>query len=223
MRATSFRVVAIDGPAGAGKSTVARGVAEALDLPVLDTGAMYRTVTLLALRQGLDLGDGDAIAAAAERAAMEFEDGAVLDGRDVSADIRHPDVSRVVSQVSAHPRVRSALRARQRSWVEEHTGGVLEGRDIGTVVLPDATLKVFLTASDDERARRRARDEEAAARPSDLEAVQDAVSRRDTLDHRTTPLEPAADAVVIDTTGRSTADVVGEIVARFEAAVGAAP
>lgn len=217
-----IRVVAIDGPAGSGKSTVARGVADALGLEVLDTGAMYRAVTLLAIEGGFDLGDGEAIARAAERAILELGDppGSVrLDGRDVSREIRGPAVSAGVSQVSSHPPVRALLRRRQREWAEQRGGGAVEGRDIGTVVFTDAPLKVFLTANEEERARRRHRDEHAAARPADLEAVRDAVDRRDALDHRTTPLTPAPDAVVIDTTGRTVDDVVDEIVDRWHAAV----
>jgi CMP/dCMP kinase len=219
-----IRVVAIDGPAGSGKTTVARGVGDTLGLEVLDTGAMYRAVTLLALQRGIDLRDGEAIARAAEQTSLDVGDppGSIrLDGRDVSREIRGPAVSAGVSTVSAHPPVRALLRARQRAWAEERGGGVVEGRDIGTVVFTDAPVKVFLTASDDERARRRQRDEEAAERPVDLAEVRDAVDRRDTLDNRTTPLEPAPDAVVIDTTGREVDDVVKEIVDRFEAAVGA--
>jgi cytidylate kinase len=221
-----IRVVAIDGPAGSGKSTVARGVADALGLEVLDTGAMYRAVTLLAMERGLDLEDSEAIARAAEQATMEVGSppGSVrLDGRDVSKEIRGPAVSAGVSAVSAHAPVRALLRARQREWANERGGGVVEGRDIGTVVFTDAPVKVFLTASDDERARRRRLDEEAAERPAELGAVRDAVGRRDTLDNKTTPLEPASDAVVIDTTGREVGDVVKEIVARYETAVGADP
>jgi cytidylate kinase len=217
-----IRVVAIDGPAGSGKSTVARGVADALGLEVLDTGAMYRAVTLLALERSFDLGDGDAIARAAEGAVLELRDppGSVrLDGRDVSREIRGPDVSTAVSQVSSHPAVRALLRRRQREWAEQRGGGVVEGRDIGTVVFTDAPLKIFLTAGEEERARRRHRDERAAARPADLEAVRDAVDRRDALDHRTTPLAPAPDAIVIDTTGRTVEDVVDEIVERWKSTV----
>jgi cytidylate kinase len=218
-----IRVVAIDGPAGSGKTTVARGVAESLDLAVLDTGAMYRAVTLLALERGIDLADGDAIARAAEQTTLELGDppGSVrLDGRDVSREIRGPAVSAGVSTVSAHPEVRTLLRGRQRAWAEERGGGVVEGRDIGTVVFTDAPLKVFLTASDEERARRRHRDEEAAERPADFAEVRDAVGRRDALDNRTTPLEPAPDALVIDTTGREVDDVVKDIVEQFESVVG---
>jgi len=219
-----IRVVAIDGPAGSGKSTVARGVADRLGLEVLDTGAMYRAVTQLALENGLDLGDGGAIARAADGAVLELGEppGSVrLDGRDISAEIRGPTVSAGVSEVSSHPAVRAILRRRQREWAEHRGGGVVEGRDIGTVVFTDAPLKVFLTANEDERARRRYRDEHAAARPSDLDAVRDAVDRRDALDHRTTPLTPAPDAVLIDTTGRTIDDVVDEIVDRFVAVAGA--
>lgn len=217
-----IRVVAIDGPAGSGKTTVARGVADAIGLEVLDTGAMYRAATLLALERGVHLDDGEAIARAAERTVLDIGNppGSVrLDGRDVSREIRGPAVSAGVSQVSSHPEVRALLRRRQREWVEQRGGGVVEGRDIGTVVFQDAPLKVFLTARDEERALRRQRDEQRAARPADLEAVRDAVDRRDALDHRTTPLTPAPDAVVIDTTGREVDDVVREIVERWRSTV----
>lgn len=218
-----IRVVAIDGPAGSGKTTVARGVGDALGLEVLDTGAMYRGVTLLALERGIDLRDGETIARAAAETDLELGDppGSVrLDGRDVSREIRGPAVSAGVSTVSAHPAVRKLLRGRQRAWAEERGGAVVEGRDIGTVVFTDAPVKVFLTASEDERARRRHRDEEAAQRSAELADVRDAVDRRDTLDNRTTPLAPATDAVVIDTTGREVDDVVKEIVERYESVVG---
>jgi cytidylate kinase len=220
-----IRVVAIDGPAGSGKTTVARGVSDALGLEVLDTGAMYRAVTLLALERGIDPRDGDAIARAAEQTELELGDppGSVrLDDRDVSGEIRGPAVSGAVSTVSAHPAVRKLLRERQRAWAADRGGGVVEGRDIGTVVFTDAPVKVFLTASDDERARRRHRDEEVAQRPVDLADVRQAVDQRDALDHRTTPLEPASDAMVIDTTGREVDDVEKEIVERYESVVGSA-
>jgi cytidylate kinase len=184
---------------------------------------MYRAVTLLALERGLDLRDGEAIALAAEATDLELGDlpGSVrLAGQDVSAEIRGPAVSAGVSTVSAHPAVRKLLRGRQRGWAESRRGGVVEGRDIGTVVFTDAPVKVFLTASDDERARRRLRDEAAAERTPGIDEVRDAVERRDALDHRTTPLEPAPDAAVIDTTGRDVDDVVKEIVDRFESVMG---
>ena len=220
------RVVAIDGPAGSGTSTIARGVADALSLRVLDTGAMYRTATLAALERGLDPADAGAVTAAARAADIVVgengEDAVRLDGRDVRAEIRGPAVTAAVSIVSAHPGVREVMVARQRDWIERHGGGVVEGRDIGTVVFPDAPVKVFLTASDEERARRRQRDEEAAARPAEVADVRDALTRRDALDsaRTTSPLRPANDALVIDTTGRTVDDVVGEIVGRFELTVG---
>src|SRR5262245_30770416 len=148
MKAES-RVVAIDGPSGSGKSTIARGVACALGLEVLDTGAMYRAVAVAALEHGVRLDDEQACAALARDHEIAVEAGVTtIDGRDVSTDIRGPEATTAVSTVAAHPAVRSVLVAQQRAWVERHAGGVVEGRDIGTVVFPNAPLKVFLTASD---------------------------------------------------------------------------
>jgi cytidylate kinase len=213
-------IVAIDGPSGSGKSTVARGVAARLGYDVLDTGAMYRAVTLLVLDRGTDPDDGAAAAALAD--AMELELGArtCLDGRDVTAAIRGPEVTAAVSTVSAHPAVRAALVARQRAWVAERGGGVVEGRDIGTVVFPHARVKVFLTASDLERARRRQRDEEAADRTVAVDSVHADLVRRDQIDSTRTvsPLQAAPDALHVDTTGRAVDEVVGEIVERWDEA-----
>lgn len=216
------RVVAIDGPSGSGKSTVGRGVAAELDLHVLDTGAMYRSVTLAALIAGADLTDAAVCGRIAQDARVELEDEIVrLDGQDVSAQIRGPEVTGVVSTVSAYPEVRRELVRRQRAWVEEHGGGVVEGRDIGTVVFPDAPVKVFLTASDEERANRRHRDEQAAERSTKVADVLESLARRDALDtgRAASPLRAADDALVLDTTGRSVDDVVAEIVERFRAQV----
>lgn len=217
-------VVAIDGPSGAGKSTVARRVAADLGLEVLDTGAMYRAVTLAVLDAGVDPGDEDACAAIAERAEIEPRASqTILDGRDVSVEIRSPRVDATVSTVSAHPAVRKVLVQHQRSWVAAHDGGVVEGRDIGTVVFPDAVVKVFLTASESERARRR-RDEGHPASPVSVETVQEDLERRDRLDstRATSPLVAAPDAMIIDTTGRPIDDVVAEIVEQVRARTGAA-
>jgi CMP/dCMP kinase len=216
-------IVAVDGPSGSGKSTVARGVARALGFEVLDTGAMYRAVTLAALEAGVSLGDEEACAKLAQASTIDVTRGVTtLDGRDVSAEIRGPEVTAAVSLVSAHPAVRRVLVDRQRAWADQHGGGVVEGRDIGTVVFPDAAVKVFLTASDDERARRRHRDEAAAAREVEVEAVREALRTRDHIDSSriVSPLRAADDAVVIDTTGRGVDDVVAEIVARFRASRG---
>jgi cytidylate kinase len=210
-------VVAIDGPGGSGKSTIARGVARALGWPVLDTGAMYRAVTLAVLESRFGLDDEEACARIAEERTIAVDDGVtMIDGRDVSHEIRGPGVTAAVSAVSAHPRVRAVLVARQRAWLAEHGAGVVEGRDIGTVVFPAAPVKVFLTASDEERARRRQRDEEASARAVRVEEVQTDLARRDALDsgRRASPLRPAEDAMVVDTTGRSVESVVGELVER---------
>jgi cytidylate kinase len=218
----SERVVAIDGPSGSGKSTVARGVATELALHVLDTGAMYRSVALAVLDARADVNDAEVCGRIAQDSSIDLEDEVVrLDGRDVSAQIRGPEVTAAVSLISAHPQVRRHLVARQRAWVEEHGGGVVEGRDIGTVVFPAAPVKVFLTASDEERAKRRQLDEVAAARPTDVAAVQESLARRDELDSRraASPLRAADDALLVDTTGRSVDDVVREIVARFRKAV----
>jgi cytidylate kinase len=220
-----MKVVAIDGPAGSGKSTVARGIAAALGLPTLDTGAMYRAVALAALEADVDLGDADAVSAVARAVDVSVEgDVTTLDGVDVSAEIRGPRVTAAVSQVSGHPSVRTVLVERQRAWVRQHGGGVVEGRDIGTVVLPDAPLKVFITARDDVRAARRQRDEEAAQRTVDADQVRDALNRRDradgTLGRATRPEDAAPDAVVVDTSDVTADVVISDLVARAERAFG---
>ena len=223
------RVVAIDGPAGSGKSTVARGVAAALGLPALDTGAMYRASALAALDAGVDLADADAVTAVARAAAITVEHGVTtLDGHDVSVEIRGPRVTGAVSQVSGHPSVRAVLVERQRAWVAQHGGGVVEGRDIGTVVLPDAQLKVFITARDDVRAARRQRDEADAERPVEPDAVRDSLNERDradgTLGRATRPEDAAPDAIVVDTSDVTADEVIADLVARaaeaFEDCVG---
>ncbi len=215
-----MRIVAIDGPSGAGKSTVARGVAAELGLAVLDTGAMYRAVTHVALERGIDLTDEAACAAMATGLDLEVDDRVVVDGRDVSTAIRGPEVTAAVSTVSAHPEVRRVLVRRQREWVAARDGGVVEGRDIGTVVFPETPVKVFLTASDDERARRRQRDEAHAAREVDLEEVRESLSERDRLDstRTTSPLQQAPDALVLDTTAMTADEAIAAVVARAEAA-----
>jgi len=200
------RVIAIDGPAGSGKSTISRALSERLALATLDTGASYRAVTAAALRAGLDLGDLEAVAALARSARLSIDDTVVIDGVDVTEEIRSDQVNHAVSLVAANPEVRSVLVDWQRSWVAAHGGGIVEGRDIGSVVFPDATVKLYLTASADERARRRA-DEGAAS-----------VERRDRLDstRAASPLKPARDAVEIDTTAHGVDAVVALVLEHIE-------
>jgi cytidylate kinase len=203
-------VIAIDGPAGAGKSTVARGLAEALGLTYLDSGAMYRCVALAALRRGVDLDDPEAAGALARERQIRFEgDRVELDGEDVTEAIRAPEISVAASRVSVHPPVREAMVERQRALI---TAGdyVAEGRDIGTVVSPDAPLKVFLTAEGGERARRRAADTGQS-----VDEVRAAQATRDARDREREhgALLSAKDAVEIDTTGRAVTEVVGQIAA----------
>jgi cytidylate kinase len=202
-------VIAIDGPAGAGKSSVARAVAEELGFTYLDSGAMYRCVALAAIEQGIGFDDGEALGALASRLEILFEDGRVLLGeRDVNAAIREPGVTAAASHVSVHPAVREAMVERQRQLIAAGRY-VAEGRDIGTVVSPDAPLKVFLTASDEERARRR-----AAQTGEDFESVLDAQRRRDSRDTEREhgALRAAADAVELDSSSMSLEEVVGRIV-----------
>ena len=152
---TAGPTVAIDGPAGAGKSTVSRAVAEALGVDRLDTGAMYRAVAWAALQRQVDLGDDGALAELAKSIRIDVGDRVVVDGTDVTKAIRQPDVNHAVSMVASNAAVRAVLVRRQRQWVVEHGGGVVEGRDIGSVVFPHAAVKVYLTASREERAPRR--------------------------------------------------------------------
>lgn len=198
-------VIAVDGPAGSGKSTVARAVARKLGLSYLDTGAMYRSVAHAALVAGLDGDDAGAVAALAKSVRIEVGERVLVDGQDATKAIRSPEVTRAVTAAAANPLVRAEMVRRQRSWVSEHRGGVVEGRDIGSVVFPEARLKVFLTADPEERARRRAA--EAG------EAVATDIARRDKADstREHSPLTAAADAVTIDTTDREIDDVVEEI------------
>jgi len=200
---TAVRIIAIDGPAGAGKSTVSRRVAEQLGLQRLDTGAMYRAMAWVALREGVDPGDTEAVAAVARQATIEVGERVTAEGVDVTEAIRSPEVNQAVSAVAANPAVRRLLVDRQRRWVDEHGGGVVEGRDIGSVVFPDATLKIYLTASPEERARRRS------------EEGSEGVARRDRLDstRAASPLEVADGARVVDTTERSIDSVVDEVLA----------
>jgi CMP/dCMP kinase len=213
-------VIAIDGPAGSGKSTVARRLATALDLEYLDTGAMYRSVTFAALAHGVDPSDDDLVAAIARDLHLELSgDGTVVvDGIDATTQIRGPEVTRAVSTVAANSAVRTELVSRQREWARRRGGGVLEGRDIGTVVFPDATLKVYLTADAEVRAARRAKE----VVELDYGTVSADLARRDAMDagRQHDPLRQADDAVIVDTTSLGIDEVVGLLVSRIHARTG---
>lgn len=202
-------VIALDGPAGAGKSTVAARLADMLGLEYLDTGAMYRAVTFAALRDGVQLDDAEAVSALARNSQFDISaDRVLVDGDDATAAIRGPEVTAAVSTVAAVPAVRAVLVERQRAWANERNGGVLEGRDIGTVVFPDARLKVFVTASPRVRAERR-----VAQSGGDVEEVAAAIAARDLKDsaREASPLAEAGDAVHVDTSELSVEQVVAHI------------
>lgn len=208
-------VITIDGPGGVGKSTIARAVAAALDLPHLDTGSTYRAAALAVLRVGGDAGDATAVLEAVDGVSLAFENGSVfLDGEDVTAAIRSPEATAASSTVAAHAEVRERVVDLQRSWIRERGGsGVVEGRDIGTIVFPDAEVKIYLTASPEVRAARRAGDPEAAGKT--VEEIADELRARDHRDstRATSPLRPADDAASIDS-GDLSADQTTEIVLR---------
>jgi CMP/dCMP kinase len=210
-----MRVIAIDGPAGAGKSTVARALAHRLGLDYLDTGAMYRAVTWVAMQRGV-LGDAVAVADLARQVVLDIGESSVqADGHDVTAVIRTPEVTAAVSAVAANSAVRAELVRRQRAWAHERGGGVLEGRDIGSVVFPDAVAKLYLTASPRVRAERR-----VAESGGDIDQIEADIARRDGFDSNRTdsPLREADGSVVVDTTGLDIDEVLDRIVAIIGAA-----
>jgi CMP/dCMP kinase len=206
-------LVAIDGPAGSGKSSVARTVAEELGVVGLNTGAAYRAVALVALREGVDLEDRDSLAKISQRVSLDGG-GARVDGEPIlEGELRAPEVSAAASAVSAVPEVRAVLLDVQRSAAmraREQGGAVVEGRDIGTVVLPDAELKIYLSAAPEERARRRAHQ---TGREAELDRIREAMKMRDRQDSEraTSPLKPAPDAIILDTTSLSLESVVSRV------------
>ena len=215
---SSSLVIAVDGPAGTGKSSVSRSLARSLGARYLDTGAMYRIVTLAVLRAGIDLDDVEAVSAAAADVDLAVgydpdEDRSYLAGEDVSAEIRGDEVTRAVSAVSAVLEVRSRLVQLQRELAAGQNSVVVEGRDIGTVVLPGADVKIFLTASAEERARRRNDQNIASGLGDDYEAVLADVKRRDHLDstRKVSPLRAADDALIVDTSDMSEPQVVAHL------------
>jgi cytidylate kinase len=207
-------IIAIDGPSGAGKGTVARAVARELAYRHVDTGAMYRAIAWKALREGVDLTDEAGIAALGARAEFDLEQGSVrIDGHDVAAAIRTPEIDAAAAAVARHPAVRRVLVARQRQ-LGVSGGVVMEGRDIGTVVFPDADLKIYLDASPEERARRRSLDPaHSGSQSRQLSEVASALAARDRSDstRAVSPLAVAPDAAVIDTTGMPVEAVVARV------------
>jgi cytidylate kinase len=208
-------IVAIDGPAGSGKSTLARRLAQSLDLPYLNTGLMYRALTLHALQRGIDPDDADGLAALAREITFDLDwrvrpPELTIDGSRASEQLQSADVESTVSRVARHPHVREVLRAEQRRLSER--GGVVEGRDIGTVVAPHAGVKLYLQAAQSERISRRINERSAPGEP-----LGDALSARDALDARTNPLRPASDAVAIDTTGMTSDQVYEKALATTRA------
>ena len=202
-------IIAIDGPAGAGKSTIAKALAERLGLGYLDTGAQYRAITFAALQRGLALTDTKRVAGFAREVTMEVDArGVWVDGHDATAAIRTGEITAAVSAVASNSGVRDELRRRQREWAQQHGGGVIEGRDIGSVVFPDADLKLYLTASPRVRAERR-----VAEVGGDVEEIAAAIATRDQLDtsREDGPLMRADGSVVLDTTGLSIDEVLAEV------------
>ena len=209
------KVIAIDGPSGVGKGTVARAIADACGYRHIDTGAMYRALAWRALDRGLDLEDEAAVADLARRAEIVVADGRVsVDGVDITREIRTPEIDRAVTSVARMPKVREVLVARQRALGREG-GVVMEGRDIGTVVFPDADVKIYLDASPEERARRRAADPAHGGRGDALATVASAMADRDRIDstRAVSPLMTAPDAIVVDTTGVPVPEVVARVLA----------
>jgi cytidylate kinase len=205
------RVIAIDGPAGAGKSTIAKALAARLGLRYLDTGAMYRAVTFAAVERGLSLDDAASVGELARRVPLEVsEAGVFVDGLDATRAIRTPEVTSQVSKVAANSEVRTEMRARQQDWAAANGGGVIEGRDIGSVVFPDADLKLYLTASPRTRAERR-----VAEAGGDVDEIEAAIAARDHYDssRADSPLTMADGSIVVDTTGLS----IDEVLAHIEA------
>jgi len=212
-------VIAVDGPAASGKGTIAAGVARALGFQLLDSGSLYRLVALKALEAGIGFDAPAALAAAAGNLDVAFDDGRIgLDGRDVTDRIRGEDVSAAASQVAVHGAVRTALLDRQRAF-RRPPGLVADGRDMGTVVFPDAQLKVFLTASPEERAGRRHKQLIEKGISSTIESLLRDIRERDARDaeRAVAPLAPAADAVILDTTGMTIAAAVRYVLDRFQA------
>jgi cytidylate kinase len=205
------KVIAIDGPAGSGKSTVAKALAARLNLDYLDTGAMYRAVAFAAIQKQINPNQIEEITEIAKSLDLELtEESCVVNGVDATTEIRGPEVTSLVSQVATMPEVRIEMVKRQRVWAETRNGGVMEGRDIGSVVFPDAMLKIYLTASEEVRAARRA----AEVKEGDVATIAADIERRDAVDTQRTasPLVEAEDAIVVDTSAMTLQQVVDHVI-----------
>ena len=212
---TNEKIIAIDGPAGSGKSTIAKALAKRLNLEYLDTGAMYRAVALISIHQKIEITDEKQVLAIAKEMDFNFEDGiCVVNGFDATKEIRGSEVTRVVSVVAAMPTVRQEMVERQRLWVEKRSGGVVEGRDIGSVVFPKAKVKVYLTASEEVRAERRIEQEETL----DASKVADSIRKRDEADigRSTSPLVRSEGSIEIDTSLMEIEETIEEILGFFK-------
>ena len=212
---TNEKIIAIDGPAGSGKSTIAKALAKRLNLEYLDTGAMYRAVALISIQQKVEIKDEKQGLAVAKEMDFNFEDGlCVVNGFDATREIRGSEVTRVVSVVAAMPTVRQEMVERQRLWVEERNGGVVEGRDIGSVVFPKAKVKVYLTASEEVRTERRIAQDETP----DASKVADSIRKRDEADkgRSTSPLVRSEGAIEIDTSLMGVEETIEEILGIFK-------
>ena len=212
---TNEKIIAIDGPAGSGKSTIAKALSKRLNLEYLDTGAMYRAVALVSIQQKVEIEDEKQVLAIAKEMNFNFENGlCVVNGFDATKEIRGSEVTRVVSVVAAMPTVRQEMVERQRLWVEERNGGVVEGRDIGSVVFPKAKVKVYLTASEEVRAERRIEQEETI----DASKVADSIRKRDEADRgrSTSPLVRSEGSIEIDTSLMGVEETIEEILGIFK-------
>ncbi|MBO30606.1 MAG: cytidylate kinase [Acidimicrobiaceae bacterium] len=206
-----MKVIAIDGPAGSGKSTVAQALAARLNLHYLDTGAMYRAVAFAVIHQQIDIHDIEKVIQVAKSLDLQLtQESCVVNGIEATEEIRGQEVTLLVSQVAAVPEVRAEMVKRQRTWAEERNGGVMEGRDIGSVVFPDASLKIYLTASEEVRAQRRA----AEIEEGDVASIAADIERRDTVDTQrsASPLMEAEDAIVVDTSEMTLEQVVDHVI-----------
>ena len=212
---TNEKIIAIDGPAGSGKSTIAKALSKRLNLEYLDTGAMYRAVALVSIQQKVEIEDEKQVLAIAKEMNFNFENGlCVVNGFDATKEIRGSEVTRVVSVVAAMPTVRQEMVERQRLWVEKRSGGVVEGRDIGSVVFPKAKVKVYLTASEEVRAERRIEQEETL----DASKVADSIRKRDEADigRSTSPLVRSEGSIEIDTSLMGVEETIEEILGIFK-------